>query len=108
VFDAYYKTKDDSARLQEKLTGYEKEIRDLISEYQRMGGEAQTLEKAANDQTLSAQARKDKSDALQAKKQDLINLQNKIQDMRTERSREFEDERFRRHKEIVDEISKVV
>jgi Skp family chaperone for outer membrane proteins len=73
-----------------------------------MGEEAQTLDKAANDATLSPQARQDKGTALQAKKQDLINLQNKIQEMKVERTREIQEELFRRHKEIVDEISKVI
>ncbi len=108
AFDGYYKTKEDNARLQEKKTSYEKEIQELINDYQRMGGEAQTLDKAANDQTLSAQARQDKSTALNAKKQDLLNLQNKIQEMKVERNREIQEEFMRRHKEIVDEISKVV
>src|SRR5208283_2617668 len=70
--------------------------------------EAESLDKAANDQTLSPQARKDKSDALQAKKQDLVNLGNKIQEMKVERTREINEELLRRHKEIVDEISKII
>ncbi len=41
-------------------------------------------------------------------KQDLMNMQNKVQEMQTERSNEIKDELFRRHKEIVDEITKVI
>jgi Skp family chaperone for outer membrane proteins len=108
AFDAYYVTKDAQAKLKEKQDGYQKEIQDLINDYQRMGEEAQALDKAANDQTLSAAARQDKSTALNVKKQDLVALGNKIQEMRTERSREIQEELIRRHKEIVDEISKVV
>jgi outer membrane protein len=108
AFDQYYKTKDAQTLLKQKQDGYQKEIQDLINDYQSMGQEAETLDKAANDPTLSAAARQDKATALQAKKQDLVNLQNKIQEMRTERQREMQDELFRRHKEIVDEISKVI
>jgi outer membrane protein len=108
AFDQYYKTKDAQARLKEKQDGYQKEIQDLITEYQHMGQEAQDLDKAAKDATLSATARDEKSKALDAKKQDLITMQNKIQEMRTERTREIQEELFRRHKEIVDEISKVI
>ncbi len=108
AFDQYYKTKDAQALLKQKQDGYQKEIQDLINGYQRMGEEAQTLDKAASDPTLSPQARQDKGTALQAKKQDLINLQNKIQEMKVERTREIQEELFRRHKEIVDEISKVI
>ena len=35
-------------------------------------------------------------------------MQNKIQEMQTERSNEIKDELFRRHKEILDEITKVI
>jgi len=108
AFDSYYKTKDAQALLKQKQDGYQKEIQDLINDYERMGQEAQTLDKAANDPTLSASARSDKSTALQAKKQDLVNLQNKIQEMKVERTREIQEELFRRHKEIVDEISKII
>src|SRR5471032_3395761 len=82
AFDSYYKTKEAQALLKTKQDGYQKEIQDLINDYERMGQEAQTLDKAANDPTLSESARKDKAGALQAKKQDLVNLQNKIQEMK--------------------------
>ncbi len=108
AFDSYYVTKDAQAKLKVKQDGYQKEIQDMINDYQRMGEEAQALDKAANDQTLSAAARQDKSTALNVKKQDLVALGNKIQETRTERSREIQEELFRRHKEIVDQISKVV
>ena len=108
AFDQYYKTKDAQALLKQKQDGYQKEIQELINDYERMGQEAQTLDKAANDPTLSDSARKDKAGALQAKKQDLVNLQNKIQEMKVERTREIQEELFRRHKEIVDEISKII
>jgi outer membrane protein len=108
AFDAYYKTKDAQALLKQKQDGYQKEIQDLINDYERMGQEAQALDKAANDPTLSKQAQADKATALTAKKQDLVNLQNKIQEMRTERGRELQEELLRRHKEIVDEISKSI
>jgi len=108
AFDQYYKTKDAQALLKTKQDGYQKEIQDQINEYQRMGDEAQTLEKASQDPTLSAQARSDKATALQAKKQDLVNLGNKIKEMEVERKRELDEELFRRHQEIVTEISKVI
>jgi outer membrane protein len=108
AFEQYYKTKDAQARLTEKQDGYQKDIQDLINNYQHMGEEAQALDKGANDQTLSAAARQDKATALNVKKQDLVNLGNKIQEMKIERKRELDEELFRRHKEIVDEISKVI
>jgi outer membrane protein len=108
AFDSYYKTKDAQARLKEKEEGYQKEIQDLITEYQHMGEEAQGLDKARQDPTLSQAARDDKGKALDQKKQDLVNLGNKIQEMRTERGKEIQDELVRQHKAIVEDISKVI
>jgi outer membrane protein len=108
TFDSYYKTKDASARLQEKYSAYQKDVQSLVTDYQHMGAEAQELDKAANDPTLSAASRQDKATALNAKKQDLVNLGEKIKEMQTERGREFDDEKFRLHQEIVGEISKVI
>jgi outer membrane protein len=108
AFDAFYKTKDAQAKLKEKQDTYQKEIQDLITEYQHMGEEAQQLQQASTDPTLSQAARDEKAKALDAKKQDLVAMGNKIQEMKVERGRELQDETFRRHKEIVDEISKVI
>ena len=106
VFDSYYKTKDAQARIKTKQDGFQKEYQDLITDYQHMGEEAQKLQDAAKDPTLSQPARDDKTKALQAKAQDLQNMQRKIEEMKNERTRELQDEMVRRHKEIVDELSK--
>ena len=108
AFDSYYKTKDAQSRLKQKEEGYQKEIQDLITEYQHMGEEAQGLDKARQDPTLSQAARDDKGKALDQKKQDLVNLGNKIQEMRTERGKEIQEELIRQHKAIVEDISKVI
>jgi outer membrane protein len=108
AFDSYYKTKEAQARLKEKQDSYTKEIQDLINDYQHMGEEADALNKASTDPTLAQAAKDDKAKALQEKKQDLVALGNKIQEMKVERTKEIQEELFRRHKEIVDEITKVV
>lgn len=108
AFDGYYKTKDAQAKLKVKQDAFQKQVQDLITDYQHMGEEAQALDKAVKDPTLSAQAQAEKAKALDAKKQDLINLGNKIQEMKVEKSKEIQEELLRRHKDIVDEISKVI
>jgi len=108
AFDAYYKTKDAQARLNEKITEAQKDMSDLTSEYEHMAEEAQKLHDAANDPTLSPAARADKASALQQKQQDLLALQNKVEETKQERERDIEEDKMRRHKEILDEITKVV
>ncbi len=108
AFDSYYKTKDASARIEEKKAAYTKEIQDMVADFQHMQDDAQKLYQAANDPTLSKQAQNDKATALQQKKQDLMNMSNKIEERKTEDSNTIKDEIVRRDKEIVDEITGVV
>jgi Skp family chaperone for outer membrane proteins len=108
TFDSYYKTRDAQAKLKVKQDSYQKEVQDLITDYQHMGDDATALDKAASDPTLSTAARKDKSDALTVKKQDMVNLGQKIKETETEDKKELDEEIVRRHKELVDEITKVI
>ena len=108
AFDAFYKTKDASAKIDEKKATYQKEIQDQVAVYTHMQDDAKQLYDKSTDQTLSAAARSDATSALTQKKQDLLNMQNKIQEMNTELTNEIKDDLYRRHKEILDEITKVV
>ncbi|MCE0522809.1 MAG: OmpH family outer membrane protein [Methylacidiphilales bacterium] len=108
AFDAYYVTKEAQDKLKQKQDTYQKEIDGLKADYQRMGEEAQALDKAANDPTLSEAARQDKATALNAKKQDLQTMQGRLEETITERKGELQDELLRRHKEILQTIAKVV
>ncbi len=108
AFDSYYKTKDASARIEEKKAAYTKEIQDMVADFQHMQDDAQKLYNKSQDQTLSQAARNEALAALQQKKQDLMNMSNKIDERKTEDSNTIKDEIVRRHKEIVDEITKVV
>jgi len=108
AFDGYYKTKDAQARIKEKEDGFQKDVQDMKVDYDHMVEEANKLKDAVNDPTLSADARADKKKALDAKVQDLQNMERKLQETSNERNRELQEEIVRRHKEIVDEISKVV
>jgi Skp family chaperone for outer membrane proteins len=108
AFDAYYKTKDASAKIEEKKAAYTKEIQDMVADFQHMQDDAQKLYQKSQDATLAQQARSDAAAALQQKKQDLMNMSNKIEERKTEDSNTIKDEIVRRHQDIVGEITKVV
>jgi outer membrane protein len=108
TFESYYKTKDAQQRIQAKETEFSKDFQEMKTDYEHMGEEAQKLKDAASDPTLSADARADKTKAFQAKVQDLQNMERKMEATRDERTRELQDEIGRRHKEIVDEITKII
>jgi outer membrane protein len=108
AFDNYYKTKDALQRIQAKEDAFSKDYQDMVADYQQMGQEAQRLQDASKDPTLSPAAQQDKAKALDQKKQDLLNLERKIEETKTERTREIQDEIMRRKKELSDEITKVI
>ncbi len=108
AFEQYYVTKDARAKLNETHDKYQKELQDMISDYNRMGEEVQGLIKAANDPTLSKQAQDDKTKAAEEKKQEFLALQSKLQERKSELDKELNEEMLRRHKEILDTITKAV
>ncbi len=108
TFDSYYKTKDASAKIEAKKATYQKEISGAVTEFDQMQKNAKKVFDASNDPTLSPAARADKAKALEPLKMDLMNMKNKITEMETERGNEIKEEVVRRHKEIVDEISKAI
>jgi outer membrane protein len=80
----------------------------MKTDYDQMYEQTQKLRDAANDPTLSPEARADRNKAFEAKMQDLQNMQAKLQQTTQERNSELQDEIVRRHNEIVQEIAKVV
>jgi len=78
AFDQYYKTQDAQKLLKQKQDGYQKEIQDLINEYQHMG---ETLRRSTRPprtpRSPRAPATK-KNKALDLKKQDLITMQTRF------------------------------
>jgi len=108
AFDSYYKTKDASAKIDAKKAAYTKDIQDMVADFQHMQDDAKKLYDRSNDASLSTQARSEAESALKQKKQDLMNMSGKIDEMKNEDSNAVKDEIFRRHKEIVDEITAIV
>jgi outer membrane protein len=108
TFDSYYKTKNAQALLAEKYQAAQKDITDIEADYEHTAQDAEKLHDESVDPTLSAPAREEKAEAFRAKQQDLMTLQQKLQETKNERERELDDDRMRRHKEILDEITKTV
>jgi Skp family chaperone for outer membrane proteins len=108
AFDQYYVTKDARAKLNDKHDQYQKELQDMISDYNHMGEEVEALIKASQDPTLSKDAQDAKAKAADDKKQEFLALQNKLQERKNELDKELNEEMLRRHKEILDQITQVI
>jgi len=108
AFNQYYKTKDLTERLNEKIKTYQKELQDLEATYQHVGEETEALDKAAHDPTLSKAAQDDKAKALDAKKQDLLSLRNHLQELETQYNHEIQEEKAKLQQQIFTEINTVI
>jgi Skp family chaperone for outer membrane proteins len=108
AFDQYTVTADARKKLNEKHDQYQKELQDMISDYNHMGEELEALIKASQDPTLSHDAQLAKEKAAEDKKQEFLALKNKLEERKSELDKELNDEMLRRHKEILDTITQVV
>jgi Skp family chaperone for outer membrane proteins len=108
TFDQYTVTGDARKKLNEKHDQYQKELQDMISDYNHMGEELESLIKASQDPTLSKDAQMAKAKAAEDKKQEFLALKNKLEERKNELDKELNDEMLRRHKEILEQITKIV
>jgi Skp family chaperone for outer membrane proteins len=108
TFDQYSVTGDARKKLNEKHDQYQKELQEMISDYNHMGEELEALIKASQDPTLSKDAQLAKAKAAEDKKQEFLALKNKLEERKNELDKELNDEMLRRHKEILDQITQVV
>ena len=108
TFDQYSVTGDARKKLNEKHDQYQKELQDMISDYNHMGEELEALIKASQDPTLSKDAQMAKAKAAEDKKQEFLALKNKLEERKNELDKELNDEMLRRHKEILEQITKIV
>ena len=108
AFDQYTVTADARKKLNDKHDQYQKELQDMISDYNHMGEELESLIKASQDPTLSKDAQEAKAKAAEDKKQEFLALKNKLEERKSELDKELNDEMLRRHKEILDQITQIV
>jgi len=108
AFDQYYVTKEAQTKLTQRNQEYQKEFQDMVSDYDHMSQDVETLGKATEDPTLAPSAKADKQKAFDEKKQELFTEKNKLEEREKELQKELNDEVLRRHKEILDQIKQVI
>ncbi len=108
VFDNYYKTKDAASRMKDVGTSFQKEMQDMMADYQKMVDEATKLKTAAEDKTLSKEAQDQKRKVFEVKVQDIKNMERKLREFEVTRRKQLEDQQVRVVSTIRDEILKVV
>jgi Skp family chaperone for outer membrane proteins len=108
AFDAFYKTKSASVRIAAKVAAYKKEYQGLQAEYDNASQQAQSLEDAAKNNALPGNVRQENDQALAGKVQDLKLLEREMEETQNEHTQAIRDEIARSHRELSDEIEKVI
>ena len=78
VFDQYYKTKEQEAKINESRTQAKKELDDRMDTFQKAQEEARRLNDEANKPELAEKAKAEKTKALQEKLQELTIAANAV------------------------------
>ncbi|MCS7062493.1 MAG: OmpH family outer membrane protein [Methylacidiphilales bacterium] len=108
VFTEYYKTQETQGLLNDRLNQFQKELQEMQTDFQKLVDETQKLRDQVTDQALTEAARKERQKAFEAKIKQVQDMERRIQEFRTTRGRQFEEQSTRMRQGIIDEITKVV
>jgi outer membrane protein len=108
VFDQYYKTKEQEAKINEARTQAKKELDDRMDTFNKAQEEARRLNEEANKPELAEKAKADKVKSLQDKLQELEAMQREIREFQQTRERQLSEQSVRSRNSLVEEINKVI
>ncbi|MDB6171697.1 MAG: hypothetical protein JWL59_1008 [Chthoniobacteraceae bacterium] len=108
VFENYYKTKDAESHINEARTAAKKELDDRMDVYNKGAAEAKKINDEIEKPELSKEAKEKKAKDRDEKVAELSTMQREINDFRTTREKQLQEQSVRMRGGIVDEINKVI
>jgi outer membrane protein len=108
VFENYYKTKDAEARINEARAAAKKELEDRMDVYNKGVNEVKKMNEDIENPALGKEAKEQKSKARDEKVGELKTMEREINEFRTTREKQLQEQSVRMRGGIVDEINKVV
>ena len=108
VFSAYYKTKDAENRINEARTSAKKELDDRVDTYKKNLDVINKLNEDLNKPELSKEKKEAASKQRDEKIAETKNLEREINEFRTTREKQLQEQAVRMRNGIVDEITKLV
>jgi outer membrane protein len=108
VFENYYKTKDAEARINEARAAAKKELEDRMDVYNKGVNEVKKMNEDIDNPALGKEAKEQKSKARDEKVGELKTMEREINEFRTTREKQLQEQSVRMRGGIVDEINKVV
>ena len=108
VFENYYKTKDAEQRINEARNSAKKELEERMETYQKGVADVKKLNEEIESPALSREAKETKSKSRDEKVGELKNMEREIQEFRTTREKQLQEQSGRMRQGIVDDITKLV
>ena len=108
VFTQYYRTKDADAKLTETRVAAKKELDDRLETLKKSMDEINKISASLEKPELSKDAKEKMTKQRNEKVEEARNLDREINEFRSTRERQLQDQFARMKKDIVDDIMKVV
>jgi len=108
VFENYYKTKDAEARINEARAAAKKELDDRMDVYNKGVAEVRKLNEEIDKPELSKENKEQRSKSRDEKVAELKTMEREINDFRSTREKQLQEQSVRMRGGIVEEINKVV
>ena len=108
VFENYYKTKDAESRINEARNAAKKEMDDRMDVYNKGVNEVKKMNEEIESPALAKEAKEAKSKARDERVGELNTMQREINEFRTTREKQLQEQSVRMRGGIVDEINKIV
>ena len=108
VFSGYYKTKDAENKINDAREVAKKELDERMESHKQMLDEINQLNKDIDNPALSATAKSDRSKKREDKIAQVRQLEQEIQEFKTSREKQLQEQAVRMRNQIVEEIMKVI
>jgi outer membrane protein len=108
VFENYYKTKDAEARINEARAAAKKELDDRMDVYNKGVAEVRKLNEEIDKPELSKENKEQRSKTRDEKVAELKTMEREINEFRSTREKQLQEQSVRMRGGIVEEINKVV
>ena len=108
IFSGYYKTKDAETKINDAREVAKKELEDRMDSHKQLLDEINTLNKDIDNPALAATAKSDRNKKRDDKIQQVRSLENEINEFKTSRERQLQEQAVRMRNTIVEEIMTVI
>ena len=108
VLKEYHKTKRADEKMTEQVAEFNAEKDKMLSEHARLKKEFEKARAEAQDKALSEKALNEKRDTAEDKLLSVVEYERKIQDTTVSHGRQLDEQRFRMHQRLADEITEAV